>query len=139
MSGKVALVFGASGVTGWSVVNEILTNYPKKGIWDKVYALTNRPLSQKDSRWPDDPRLKIVSGVDLLKGSQEDLEKELRDKVEGIETVTHVYYLGKHTYLYQTRLRLRILMHRSIQGLHRLCPRTQGCSGNVETLHNRSR
>lgn len=103
MSGKVALVFGASGVTGWSVVNEILTNYPKKGIWDKVYALTNRPLSQKDSRWPDDPRLKIVSGVDLLKGSQEDLEKELRDKVEGIEAVTHVYYLGKHTYLYQTR------------------------------------
>lgn len=95
MSGKVALVFGASGVTGWSVVNEILTDYPKEGIWDKVYALTNRPLSLEDSHWPNDPRLNIVSGIDLLKGSQEDLGKELKDKIDGIEKVTHVYYLGR--------------------------------------------
>ncbi|QDS70186.1 hypothetical protein FKW77_006431 [Venturia effusa] len=94
MTGKVALVFGASGVTGWSVVNEILTDYPKKGVWDKVHALTNRPLSQQDSHWPNDPRLNIVSGIDLLKGSQEDLEKEMRDKIQGIEKVTHVYYLA---------------------------------------------
>lgn len=94
MSGKVALVFGASGVTGWSVVNEILTDYPKLGIWDEVHALTNRPLSQKDSHWPNDPRLNIVSGIDLLEGSQEDLENELKKKVKEIEKVTHLYYLG---------------------------------------------
>lgn len=94
MSGKIALVFGASGVTGWSLVNEILADHPRKGIWDKVHALTNRPLSLKDSHWPNDPRLNIVSGIDLLTGSQEDLEKELTTKVEGIEKVTHVYYLG---------------------------------------------
>lgn len=94
MTGKSALVFGASGVTGWSMVNEILTDYPRKGIWDKVHALTNRPLSQKESQWPNDPRLNIVSGIDLLKGTQEDLEKELKNKVQGIEKVTHVYYLG---------------------------------------------
>jgi hypothetical protein len=95
MPGKSALIFGASGVTGWSFVNEILNNYPEKGIWDKVHALTNRPLGQKDSHWPNDPRLNIVSGIDLLKGSQQDLEKELKTKVQGIDEVTHVYYLGE--------------------------------------------
>jgi len=91
---KSALIFGASGVTGWAFVNEILHDYPKKGVWKKVHALTNRPLKQSDSLWPNDSRLKIVSGIDLLKGSQDDLEKELRG-IEGVEEVTHVYYLGE--------------------------------------------
>lgn len=92
---KAALIFGASGVTGWAFVNEILNDYPEKGIWKKVHALTNRPLKQTDSLWPADSRLNIVSGVDLLRGSQDDLENALR-KVDGIEGVTHVYYLGMH-------------------------------------------
>lgn len=94
MPGKSALVFGASGVTGWSFVNEILHDYPSEGVWDKVHALTNRPLSQEASAWPNDPRLNIVSGIDLLKGSQEDLEQELKSKVESVDKVTHVYYLA---------------------------------------------
>jgi nucleoside-diphosphate-sugar epimerase len=92
---KSALIFGASGVTGWAFVNEILNDYPKKEIWGKVHALTNRPLSQKDSMWPNDERLDIVSGIDLLKGSQQDLEDALRN-IEGIDKVTHVYYLGEY-------------------------------------------
>lgn len=91
---KSALIFGASGVTGWAFVNEILNDYPRKGTWGKVHALTNRPLKQSDSFWPNDERLNIVSGIDLLKGSQEELEDALR-KIEGIEEVTYVYYLGK--------------------------------------------
>lgn len=91
---KSAVVFGASGVTGWSFINEILNDYPKKGIWGKVHALTNRPLSQQQSQWSNDPRLNIVSGIDLLKGSQEELENELKSKIIGIEDVTHVYYLA---------------------------------------------
>jgi hypothetical protein len=91
---KSALVFGASGVTGWSFINELLSDYPKPNIWKKVHALTNRPLSQSQSQWPDDPRLNIVSGIDLLQGSQEELEKDIRYKVQGIEDVTHVYYLA---------------------------------------------
>ena len=94
MPGKSALVFGASGVSGWSFVNEILNDYPKKGTWDKVHALTNRPLSLKDSHWPDDSRLNIVSGIDLLKGTQEELEVALKAACPGIEKVTHVYYLA---------------------------------------------
>lgn len=91
---KSALVFGASGVTGWSFINELLNDYPKPNIWKKVHALTNRPLSQSQSQWPDDPRLNIVSGIDLLQGLQEELEQEIRDKVQGIEDVTHMYYLA---------------------------------------------
>jgi len=90
---KSALIFGASGVTGWAFVNEILNDYPKKGVWGKVQALTNRPLKQEDSFWPEDKRLNIVSGIDLLRGSQEDLELAL-SRIGGIEDVTHVYYFG---------------------------------------------
>lgn len=92
---KRALIFGASGVSGWAFVNEILKDYPKKGIWDRVYALTNRPLTPKTAMWPEDPRLHLVSGIDLLEGSQEDLEAKLKSKVKGVEEVTHVYYLGQ--------------------------------------------
>lgn len=91
---KSALIFGASGVTGWAFVNEILHDYPKKGIWKKVHALTNRPLKQSDSLWPVDERLNIVSGIDLLKGRQEDLDATIKQQVKGVEEVTHVYYLG---------------------------------------------
>ncbi|KAK6439644.1 hypothetical protein LTR95_004138 [Oleoguttula sp. CCFEE 5521] len=92
--GKRALIFGASGVTGWSFVNELLHDYPRKGVWDGVVAMTNRPLKQEDSLWPVDSRLQIVSGIDLLKGSQADLEGSLRDKVKTINKITHVYYLA---------------------------------------------
>jgi hypothetical protein len=91
---KSALVFGASGVTGWSFINEILNDYPKKNTWKRAHALTNRPLSQEQSQWPEDPRLNIVSGIDLLANSQEDLEKELETKIPDINEVTHMYYLA---------------------------------------------
>lgn len=91
---KVALVFGASGVSGWSFVNEILNDYPKKGVWGDVYALTNRPLDPETTLWPKDHRLNVVSGIDLLKGSQEELETALKQAVKNIAKVTHVFYLG---------------------------------------------
>jgi hypothetical protein len=91
---KTALVFGASGVSGWSFVNEMLNGYPEQGVWAKVHALTNRPLTREASTWPASPRLNIVSGIDLLAGTQEELEDTIRSKVTGIENVTHVYYLG---------------------------------------------
>ncbi|KAJ4351999.1 uncharacterized protein N0V89_007345 [Didymosphaeria variabile] len=79
---KSALVFGASGVTGWSFINEILNDYPEPKIWKRVHALTNRPLSQEQSQWPSDSRLNIVSGIDLLEGSQEELENNMQKELE---------------------------------------------------------
>lgn len=91
---KVALVFGASGVTGWSFINETLHDYPKPNVWKRVHALTNRPLLQEQSLWPADPRLNIVSGIDLLKGSQDELEATIKEKIPDVGEVTHVYYLA---------------------------------------------
>lgn len=88
---RTALVFGASGITGWAIVNTALT-YPSKDTFAHVIALTNRPLSMKDSYWPDDPRLKLQSGVDLS-GDLRSIIQSLK-AIKGIEIVTHVYFTG---------------------------------------------
>jgi hypothetical protein len=84
-----ALVFGASGIGGWAIVNQILSDYPAKGVFSVVTALTNRPLPAEYAQWPKDPRL------DLIKGSQEDLALSMKEKIKGIENVTQVYFFGE--------------------------------------------
>lgn len=92
--GNHALIFGASGITGWAIVNQILNGYPDTSSFSKVTAMTNRPLSQELSQWPKSDKLNIVSGLDLLKGSQEDLETALKSRVDGVNTVSHVYFFA---------------------------------------------
>ena len=87
-----ALIFGASGISGWAIVNQLLSNYPAKGVFSAITALTNRPLPAEYAQWPKDPRLEVVSGIDLLKGSQDDLETSMKEKISGIENVTQVYF-----------------------------------------------
>lgn len=91
---KNALVLGASGISGWAFVNEMLHDYPRENVWAKVHAVTNRPLSIEKSLWPNDPRLKIASGIDLLNSGQGDLENLLLEKIPDISDVTHVIYTG---------------------------------------------
>jgi hypothetical protein len=79
---------------GWSFVNEILSDYPAKGIWKRVHALSNRPITLSQTLWPEDPRLNMVPGIDLLAHSQESLEKELVEKIPDVAEVTHVYYFA---------------------------------------------
>ena len=97
--GHHALVFGASGILGWAIVNEILNNYPEKGVYSKVTALTKRPLTLEDALWPkpdgQKPELNIVSGIDLTKGTVEEVRDVLQDQVPDIGTVTQVHYFGK--------------------------------------------
>ncbi|KAG9185196.1 hypothetical protein G6011_07740 [Alternaria panax] len=90
--GNHALIYGASGISGWAIVNAILNGYPSKDAFSRVTAMVNRPLTREMALWPDDPRLQIVSGVDLVKGTQEDLEKQIKEKVKDVETVTQVYF-----------------------------------------------
>ncbi|CAN9388714.1 unnamed protein product [Alternaria alternata] len=87
-----ALVYGASGISGWSIVNAILNGYPSKDAFSRVTAMVNRPLTREMALWPDDPRLQIVSGVDLVKGTQGELEEQIKEKVKDVETVTQVYF-----------------------------------------------
>jgi hypothetical protein len=105
---KHALIFGSSGVSGWALVNELLGDYPSEGIWGNVTALANRPLSKEVSQWPDDKRLNIVSGIDLLKGTQEQLELVMKSKIPDVATVTHVYYFGRYMTIYIMFLRMKL-------------------------------
>jgi nucleoside-diphosphate-sugar epimerase len=93
-----ALVVGASGLAGWAVVNEILKEYPVKGTFAKVTAVVNRPLSVARAQWPttSSVQIQLVSGVNLTAGSLKDTDTQLRDKIPDLETVTHLYYFGKH-------------------------------------------
>lgn len=95
MAGDHALTFGASGITGWAITNQILLGYPKPDTFSKVTALTNRPLSREESLWPESDKLQLVSGIDLMNtGGQKALEDEMKSKIKDIDTVTQVFFFG---------------------------------------------
>lgn len=97
MSENHALIFGASGITGWAITNQILNGYPSADAFKKVTALTNRPLNSEASLWPRSEKLQLVSGLDLMnEGGQEALDKEMKSKIKDVDTVTHVFFFGRH-------------------------------------------
>ena len=93
-----ALVIGASGLIGWSVVNQLLQRYPTPSPFAKVTALVNRPLKLDDSFWPPPSsgqlQLCLTSGVNLL-CSDEEFEALLKEKVSDIDSISHMYYFGR--------------------------------------------
>ncbi|KAL5118225.1 hypothetical protein ACEQ8H_003897 [Pleosporales sp. CAS-2024a] len=90
--GNHALIYGASGISGWAIVNAILNGYPSRDAFSKVTAMVNRPLTREMALWPEDARLQMVSGVHLLEGTQEELEQKIKEKVDQVENVTQVYF-----------------------------------------------
>ncbi|KAK4124687.1 hypothetical protein N657DRAFT_633714 [Parathielavia appendiculata] len=96
-SNNHAIVFGASGLIGWALVDQLLSPYPHAGSFSKVTAATNRPLNLSESHWPPAdshrPDLQLVSGVDLRHGDAAALAECLKREVKDIESVTHIYYL----------------------------------------------
>lgn len=91
VASRTALVFGASGITGWAILREAL-DYPTPSTFHKVIGLTNRPLDRSKSFLPEDDRLVIVPGVDLT-AAVDDVATKLAD-INGIEDVTDVYFAG---------------------------------------------
>jgi hypothetical protein len=90
---NVALVFGASGISGWAVTNNLLS-YPSSTTFSRVVGLTNRPMDLANSQLPiDDARLELYSGLNL-RGEQPGVIEYLKATVPNIQDVTHVYYLG---------------------------------------------
>jgi hypothetical protein len=73
-----ALVIGASGLIGWSVVNNILAPYPSLSPYSKVTAFVNRPLQLLESFWPEPaprrPSLALTTGMNLLCSDEEFVE-----------------------------------------------------------------
>ena len=92
-SKKVALVFGASGISGWAVTKNALS-YPTPSTFSRVIGLMNRPRTVEESGLPNYPRLELCSGVNL-RTDLEDVVKLLQEKVPNWDEVTHVYYLGE--------------------------------------------
>ncbi|VUC26776.1 unnamed protein product [Clonostachys rosea] len=85
-----ALIFGASGISGWSLLNQTRV-YPSETAFKRITGTTNRPLPLDQALIPEDDRIKIVFGIDLKTGVEEIVAK-LRDKIPDIATVTHVFY-----------------------------------------------
>ncbi|PYH87452.1 hypothetical protein BO71DRAFT_404648 [Aspergillus ellipticus CBS 707.79] len=91
-SGHHAIIFGCSGINGWSLVNQLLSDYPSPSTFSKVTAVANRAFTHDEAKWPTDDRLQIVSGVDLLVGEDAALQTTLTEKIPSVETISHVYY-----------------------------------------------
>ncbi|KAF8201172.1 hypothetical protein K438DRAFT_1905741 [Mycena galopus ATCC 62051] len=81
-----ALVFGASGISGWAMTNTLLDGYPTPELFSKVSALTNRLFPPEVAQWPPSDKLQAISGVDLL--------QQGGHKVTDVESVTHVYFFA---------------------------------------------
>ncbi|KAK3374768.1 hypothetical protein B0H63DRAFT_256100 [Podospora didyma] len=88
-TGRAALVFGASGITGWAVLREAL-RYPTTQSFSRIIGLSNRPLDRSQLLLPDDPRLCLASGVDLNAGPDQ-VVAEL-SRIDGIQDVTDVFF-----------------------------------------------
>ncbi|CAO1602992.1 MAG: hypothetical protein LQ349_005949 [Xanthoria aureola] len=135
--GKHALVFGASGLIGWAIIDQLLSNYPSPGTFAKVTALVNRPLDIQDSFWPleanrplnvqgspEQPELQLVSGINLANGTVQSVTELLQTKVKGIEHVTHVFYF---VYKYEEKPEDEVrvvcgMLEHTVGALNRLSP-----------------
>ncbi|RDH35148.1 hypothetical protein BDQ94DRAFT_168820 [Aspergillus welwitschiae] len=89
---KVALVFGASGISGWAVTRSLL-EYPTRSTFSRVIGLTHRPQTRGQLGLPDDPRLEVYSGINL-RGSLDKVMTQMRETIPQLDQVTHVYYLA---------------------------------------------
>ncbi|GAM38139.1 hypothetical protein TCE0_033r08641 [Talaromyces pinophilus] len=91
-----AVVYGASGLIGWAIVNQLLNSYPHVGAFSKVTAVTNRQLNLAETFWPETsqgPGLELVSGIDIGHEGETAVANALKSTVKDLETVTHVFYL----------------------------------------------
>lgn len=98
MAQNHAVVIGASGLIGWGVVDELLSQDSlAAGIFGRVTTIVNRPIKRDDTFWPDEhpgqPKLLMVDGVNLM-DEEEKVIATLRDKIPDAQTITHVFYFG---------------------------------------------
>lgn len=99
-----AIVYGASGLIGWALVDQLLSPYPHAGSFSKVTAVTNRPLNFSETCWPEPdshrPDLQLVSGINLRHGDEATLADSLKEVAKDVENVTHIFYLGMSSLQY---------------------------------------
>ena len=125
MTDNHALVLSASGICGWAIVNALLHDYPTSESFHRVTALTNRPLDPDVTLWPPSSKLQHVSGVDLLQGSQADLEQRLKENITGIESVTVMYFMAYYFHEdAKKEVELNtVMLERAVTAMDHLSPR----------------
>lgn len=86
-------MFGASGISGWSTLLELL-KYPTLGTFTSVTGLTNRLITFEEAFLPDDrdAQLHLASSLDLSSNPESVIEALAT--VPFIQEVTHVFYFG---------------------------------------------
>ncbi|KAH6976608.1 hypothetical protein EDB80DRAFT_783846 [Ilyonectria destructans] len=85
-----ALIFGASGISGWSLLNQMRA-YPSATTFTRITGTTNRPLTLEQAQIPSDHRIQLVSGINLTK-SVDEVIAQLKEKIPDIDTVSHVFF-----------------------------------------------
>ncbi|KAK1996655.1 hypothetical protein LX36DRAFT_637642 [Colletotrichum falcatum] len=85
-----ALILGASGISGWSLMNQAC-RYPSPATFKRITGTTNRPLPLDGAHLPVDSRLHITSGIDFTR-SVDEVAASLRQRIPDAETVSHVFY-----------------------------------------------
>ena len=94
-NGNHAVVFGCSGINGWALVNQLLSGYPPGQAFAKVTAIAHRPFTVKEAQWPQDDRLEMLTGIDLLARDDDALVRAFTEKVASVDTISHIYYAGE--------------------------------------------
>ncbi|KIL86113.1 hypothetical protein FAVG1_10509 [Fusarium avenaceum] len=122
MSENHALVFGATGLIGWAVVNQLLSSYPAPQTFASVTAVSNRPVDASRTFWPGGSEVQTVSGVNL---QSEDVTGQLSKKIDGVERTTHVFYFvfAPHDENHEEECRINSSMMRNLaSALNTLAP-----------------
>ncbi|KAJ3545825.1 hypothetical protein NM208_g2317 [Fusarium decemcellulare] len=117
-----ALVLGASGISGWSLLNQ-LCQYPRTDTWHRISGTTNRPFDPMQSGLPSNDRLRVYSGVDLTR-SVESIAQMLKDQVDSVGAVTHVFFTA-YTHMNTRQERLEVnakMLENSIRALGIVAP-----------------
>jgi hypothetical protein len=119
-----AVVLGASGVSGWGVLDELRT-YPTPTTFKRIIGLTYRPMTKETAMVPetDFHRVELYSGFDLGL-PVEVIEKKLQ-AIENIADVGPVYFTAytAHGKSHEEVIAANVaLVSNSIQALERVCP-----------------
>ncbi|KAK5692325.1 hypothetical protein LTR17_025375 [Elasticomyces elasticus] len=104
-----ALILGASGISGWSLLNQTRV-YPTTSTFRRITGTTNRPLTLEQAQIPQDDRVRLVCGINFLEAVN-DIAAGLRAKIADVDTVTHVFFTAyiqedDHHALKETNTRL---------------------------------
>jgi len=117
-----ALIFGASGITGWAIVNAAV-QYPSPNTFEQITGLTNRPLKAEDAHFPQDPRIVLHSGFDLSKADK--IVNQL-SQIQDVEKVTHVYFAAytAHGSSYADLKEANVeILRNAVEAVDKLCPK----------------